>query len=122
MKCDTCGHNKSEVYDTRNEGYKIVRKRRCTHCEATWVTVEVYRHATKNDKIRTRTDNASRWGPTREARNLRDLEIARRLHDGWEPLAKEFNLTKTAVYYAAARGRSLAGLGHQNARSYKKDK
>lgn len=122
MKCDTCGHSNNEVYDTRSYDWKIVRKRRCKHCEATWVTVEVYREATKNDKVRSQTDNASRWGPNKEARNLRDLDIARRLHLGWEPLAKEFSLTKTAVYYAAARGRSLAGKGHLNARTYQKDK
>ena len=122
MKCDTCGYPESEVVETRTKEFAVARKRRCKKCGESWQTLEVYRQATKNDKVKTRTDNALRWGITKLERAQRDILIASSLHQGWEVLAKKFNLTKTAVYYAAARGRSLMGKDHQNAQSYKKDK
>lgn len=35
----------------------------------------------------------------------RDIKIAKDLHLGWQHLAQLYDLTKSGVYYAAARGR-----------------
>jgi hypothetical protein len=40
----------------------------------------------------------------------RDIKISRDLHCGWPHLAQLYNLTKSGVYYAAARGRKYIQL------------
>ena len=111
MICDHCGYTKSQVIDTRASPKKIVRKRKCPNCGEIFVTIEAHRH-----KV------TMRFGLPAEARRIRDISIAERLHMGWELLAQEYGLTKTAVYYAAARGRNYLGQGARNAVSYRKDK
>lgn len=113
MICPQCGHPHNKVMQTFNEKTTFTRRRKCLKCGELYYTVETYR-----DKLDTRMFS----GMTRLARRTRDIKIAKELHKGWELLMQEYGLTRTAIYYAAARGRKHLGLEHQNAVSYRKGK
>lgn len=40
-ECPVCGHDKSIVYDTRQDYGRLMRRRRCARCRRRWDTVEM---------------------------------------------------------------------------------
>jgi hypothetical protein len=104
VKCPRCG-SASRVLDTRHDESVLVnrRRRRCEAptCRHTFTTMEVGPGAYDVTTARVAAGAARRRWAMRE----RDRQIASELHRGWEPLAARFELSRTAVYYAARRGR-----------------
>lgn len=103
MNCDRCGHI-CRVLETRASEYQTRRRRECPQCGHRFTTVEVY--STFLDRFD--KNHFRKWlRGAKERVNLRsrDMDIARRLHEGWRVFAQNYNLTESAVYSAARRGR-----------------
>ncbi len=102
MNCPTCGAP-SSVLDTRPRSNLTTTRRRACLRGHRFTTVELHSAAAVSAKQR-----AVVYAKTvrqRIAQRARDIAIAADLHRGWEPAAKRYGLTKSAVYLAAARGR-----------------
>lgn len=106
MICPQCGAT-SHVLSTR-EGPNLttVRRRQCdaipTH---RFNSIEI--HASVYCSAKQRASVFAQTTRQRIAMVQRDRKIAAELHQGWHVLAARYGLTKTAVYLAAKRGRSL---------------
>lgn len=44
MTCPTCQHNHDKVADSEEsfDGVEVIRRRHCRHCDARWLTREIY--------------------------------------------------------------------------------
>lgn len=102
MKCPRCGAH-SYVMETRRGPHFTTRRRRICANKHGFITVEMHRAAYCSAKQRLIALAATIQ--KRIALWHRDNEIARSLHRGWRALADRYELTKTAVYMAARRGR-----------------
>lgn len=109
MICPKCGAL-SEVHDTRHvASTDTTRRRRVCVNGHRFVTVEVHLSVWEHAKHRARP-----YAATLKARRMRydmDVRAATELHLGWERLAREWSVSRSAVYQAAQRGRAyLAAL------------
>lgn len=114
MKCPHC-LNDSLVLETRAAPHLTVsRRRRCTNCGERFTTIEVHQPVFCSAKQR-----AVKYEQTvvKRARiYARDIELARRLHQGADVLAQEFGITKSAVFLAAKRGRAAMSRNAKSTR------
>lgn len=104
MRCPHCLSD-SLVLETRAASHLTVsRRRKCTYCGERFTTIEVHQPVFCSAKQR-----AVKYEQTVAKRAriyARDVELARRLHEGADVLAREFGITKSAVFLAAKRGRA----------------
>lgn len=104
MQCPICGVG-SSVLDTRDAANLTTRRRRVCDRGHKFVTVEI--HAPVFCSAKRRAAAFALTVRQRVAIRQRDKIIAYSLAHGetWQRLAVTHNLTKTAVYLAARRGR-----------------
>lgn len=102
MKCPRCGAA-SDVLESRPGAHLTTRRRRECHNHHRFTTVEMHEAASCSAKQR--LVGFAQTVQRRVAQWHRDREIAQQLHRGWRVLADKYDLTKTAVYLAAKRGR-----------------
>lgn len=103
MKCPRCGAD-SSVNDTRAAAHQTTRRTRTCMNEHRFTTYEIPSAA--YGSVKQRLAVAADTSRGRAALYQRDRTIAKTLHEGWRLLAERYNLTKTAVYLAAKRGRN----------------
>lgn len=108
MICDKCGKD-TKVLSTREyQSFVTTRRRECLNCGNRFNTREMHTHA-----VRSNMGQALSWTEGAKRRIEfwnRDIKIAQDLHCGWAHLSQLYNLTKSGVYYAAARGRKYLQL------------
>lgn len=103
MICPRCGAA-SSVLDTRPSDFRTTRRRReCMNLHK-FTTIEI--PAAAYGSVKQRLAVLARTTAGRIATFKRDRQIARELPSGWTQLAVRFNLTKSAIYLAAKRGRN----------------
>lgn len=106
MKCPICG-GESRVLETRAGKHLTMRRRRqCFVCLGRFETVEI--HSPVFCSARQRAMKFEQTVAKRVTVRHRDLQIAARLHEGAHVLAREFKITRSAVFLAAKRGRGIA--------------
>lgn len=105
MLCNQCGAE-SRVLETRlnKKQFACIRKRQCEHCGHKFSTVETYTSSFHVDTNKLSAFAAA--AKKRIALRARDIDIATNLHLGWKLFVEKYNLTKSAVYYAAKSGRT----------------
>ncbi len=104
MNCDRCGWM-TEVETTKNANFEVRRERKCLACGNSMHTIEIPARF-----YTTSAGQRQRALATIEKRIhlfWRDVSIAQNSHIGWIYLSKAHNLTRTAVYLAARRGRKF---------------
>ena len=104
MRCPICGGD-SDVLDTRHSRSLVTRRRRACAEGHAFTTYEVHAEVFCTAKARVR--EFSNTVARRLELRKRDAEIAGSLHAGWKSLATKFGISKSAVYLAAKRGRSI---------------
>jgi len=102
MKCPRCGAA-SGVSETRTAANLTTRRARVCEHGHRFATVEIHQPVFCAAKPRAREFAATTM--RRLHLRERDRTIAAELHRGWRLLADKFQMTKTAVYEAARRGR-----------------
>lgn len=107
MNCPTCGSETHVLATRAGPNNTVRRQRQCeafkTHRFSTYeIVAQVYCSAKQRAKVHQKTIDR------RQALRDRDIDIARDLHLGWRLLAEKYQLTKTAVYLAAKRGRNAS--------------
>jgi len=103
MNCPHC-NAESRVLETRQGSfYTLARRRECEFCLKRFTTVEIHQPVFCTAKPRAKA--YAKTVEQRAALVARDIELARRSHEGWQKLAKEFNLERSSVFYGARRGR-----------------
>ncbi len=106
MNCPRCGAP-STVLDTRKgEFLTTLRRRRCEKMHV-FHTTEAHNAAVSKHRYAFKTFAATT--AKRIAQYARDRAISRALRlDGAAVLARRYNLTPSAIYYAAVRGKRNA--------------
>jgi hypothetical protein len=97
------------VISTREfQNFVTTRRRQCLNCGHRFNTREMHSHA-----VRSNMAQAVGWVAGAKKRIAfwhRDIKIAETLYLGTQHLSQLYNLTKSGVYYAAARGRKYLQL------------
>ena len=103
MKCPRCGETTSVVETRSRDNFTVMRRRECECCGHRFTTHEM--HSTPAHHNMLKVGQFTRASRRRIEIRKRDIYIADNLFKGWQPLADQFDLTESGVYYAAARGR-----------------
>lgn len=106
MICIKCGYD-TKVLSTRELlTIKTSRRRECLNCGHHFTTIEVPTRAVQSNFGKGFATTVARIVARREY----DIKMAQDLHLGWQHLAQLHNISKSGVYYAAARGRKYLQL------------
>lgn len=105
MKCPECGTEKSSVLETRRGAFNTTTRRRECENGHRFGTREIHEPVFCSAKPRAKAFAAT--VASRVRLRLRDIEIARQSHIGWQALAQKHGLERSTVFLAARRGRAI---------------
>lgn len=103
MKCPHCNADSRVLATREGANFTMTRRRECEGCKARFTTIEIHQPVFCSAKQRAKVH--AKTIEQRVELLERDMEIARRSHEGWQKLADEFKLERSTVFLAAQRGR-----------------
>lgn len=105
MICPHCGAEKTAVIETRRGAFNTtIRRRECENGHR-FGTREIHEPVFCSAKQRAKAFAAT--VASRIRLRLRDIEIARQSHIGWQALVQKHGLERSTVFLAARRGRAI---------------